>query len=122
MFNNQENLNSLDIQQARVKFILFKSKLRSVLYGSALDESILSPRNTPLGHWLYNSALTKYSYIPEVQRVEKINNDVISKAKSLIDLYNSGKIEEARQGLESLHDLENELISLLGTIERKAVA
>lgn len=119
MFNKKENLISLDIQQARVKFILFKSKLRSILYGAAADDSIFSPRTTPLGQWLYEGALLKYNAIPEVREIERLNLTITNLATQLFQLFNEGKIEESRQGLEELNVSEDALIRLLGIIQNK---
>lgn len=122
MLQSQVDLNSLDIQQARIKFILFKSKLRSTLYGGQLDKTLVSPRENILGQWLYSSALQKYSYIPEIRELEKLNLSIINKATSLVNLYQSGQIEEARNGLATLDLDEAELLKLLKVIGQKAAA
>jgi hypothetical protein len=121
MLQSHINLNSLDIQQARIKFILFKSKIRSILYGGTVDESILSPRDNVLGQWLYNTALNKYKYIPEMKDLERLNLTITRLAKELVDQYNRGRIEEARSGLSSLETSEEELIRLLTAIESKSI-
>ncbi|AKQ45810.1 hypothetical protein TH63_09400 [Rufibacter radiotolerans] len=119
MLKSQDSLQSLDIKQARVKFILFKSKLRSILYGSSTDDSLFSARENSLGQWLYSSALTKYGHLPEIREIEKINLSITGKAKDLVNLYNGGKIDEARAGLTHLDGSERELIRLLEEIESK---
>lgn len=116
---NSINLNSLDIQQARIKFILFKSKLRSVLYGSPPDVTLLSPRENSLGQWLYTTGVKNYSHLSEVKEIENLNLRVINQARDLINLYNRGQMEEARKGLENLDTSEKELIRLLTAIEQK---
>lgn len=116
---NSINLNSLDIQQALIKFILFKSKLRSVLCGSPPDETMLSPRENSLGQWLYTTGAKNYSHLSEVKEIENINFRIISLARELINLYNRGQMEEARKGLENLDASEKELIRLLSVIEQK---
>ncbi|GAA4295933.1 hypothetical protein [Nibribacter koreensis] len=120
MLHKQDSLQSLDIKQARVKFILFKSKLRSILYGSSADDSVLSPRDNSLGQWLYASALAKYGHLAEIREIEKINLSISGIAKDLISLYKGGKIDEARSGLTHLDRWEEELIRLLDEIESKA--
>lgn len=119
MLSNSINLSSLDIQQARIKFILFKSKLRSVLYGSPPDETMLSPRENSLGQWLYNTGVKNYSQFSEIREIENLNLRVISQARELINLYNRGQMEEARKGLEKLDASEKELIRLLDDIKQK---
>ncbi|WP_210463886.1 CZB domain-containing protein [Rufibacter roseolus] len=110
----------MDIRQARVKFILFKSKLRSILYGSPSDGSVLSARENSLGQWLYSSALQNYGHLPQIREIEKINLSITSIAKGLVNLYKGGKIEEARTGLSHLDGCEKELIRLLTEIESNA--
>ena len=122
MLNTQVYLDRFDIQQARIKFILFKSKLRAILYGGGIGESILSPRENALGQWLYSEALRKYSTVPEVREIEKQNLAITNKANGLVNLYKIGKIEEARTGLRDLDQNEEELIRLLGVLQERAGA
>ncbi|GGK56120.1 CZB domain-containing protein [Rufibacter glacialis] len=122
MLYNQVNLDRFDIQQARIKFILFKSKLRAILYGGGMDESILSARENALGQWLYNDALKKYGTVPEVREIEKQNLAITSKAKGLVNLYKLGKIDEARTGLRDLDQNEEELNRILGVLQERTGA
>ncbi|RYD78872.1 MAG: hypothetical protein EOP53_10500 [Sphingobacteriales bacterium] len=110
----------LDFDQARIKHMLFKSKLRSILYGSKTDEQpILDERVCAVGKWLYGHALVKYSHIPEMQQLEKVHANIHAAARELLDLYHSGKEAEAREGLYKVNDIAAELVGLLDIIEAK---
>lgn len=90
-----------------------------MLYGSAVDASLLSHRENALGQWLYNHALQKYSGISELKDLERLHINILVKAQNLVDMYKSGKIEEARDGLRNLDSGELELNNLLDKIAQK---
>jgi hypothetical protein len=76
-----DNSIKLDFDQARIKHMLFKSKLRSILYGSKTDElPILNEREYPVGKWLYGHALQKYNAIPEARTGKSTYLDAYSSA------------------------------------------
>ncbi|MFC6998758.1 CZB domain-containing protein [Rufibacter roseus] len=122
MLYTQVNLEQFDIQQARIKFILFKSKLRAILYGGDLDDAVLSPRENAFGKWLYSEALQKLSNNAEVRELEKLNMAFTRKASELISLYRKGKIEEARTGLREIEEYEEDLLRLLSLLQRNTAA
>lgn len=63
------DVNTLDLQQARIKQILFKSQLRSVLYGvREADEGMFSAQNCALGQWLSTVIKPKFGGRPEVRQ------------------------------------------------------
>lgn len=119
MIHTQVNLERFDVQQARIKFILFKSKLRAILYGGSIDNSILSPQENAFGKWLYSDALQKFSANAEVKELERINLAFTSKARELVNLYKMNKIEEARLGLRDIDKYEEELVRLLALLQNK---
>lgn len=109
-----------DFDQARIKHMLFKSKLRSILYGSNTDEQpILDERKCSLGQWIYGHALEKYGHIPEMLKLESVHSNIHNTAKELLNLYHSGKEAEAREGLSGINHIAEELVNLLNTIENK---
>ena len=79
----------LDFEQAKAKHLLFKSKLRSILYGAKLtDEApVLSHFECTVGKWIYNHALKAYGHIPEMQELEKVHADIHTSARQLVALY-----------------------------------
>ncbi len=111
---------SLDFEQAKTKHLLFKSKLRSLLYGDVVDEApVLSHFECTVGKWIYDHALKKYGHIPEMQELEKVHADIHTSARELVALYKSGKVEEARSGLTDMENIADHLVALLGSLEEK---
>ena len=67
----------LDFEQARARHLLFKSRLRSILYGIEIDEApVLSHFECNVGKWIYGHALKTYGHIPEMQELEKVHADI----------------------------------------------
>jgi hypothetical protein len=110
----------LDFQQARMRHIAFKSKLRSVLYGSGLDEEpIVSQYECSLGKWIYGGAIVRYGHIPEMRELEQVHTAIHEAARDLLKLYHTGKVEEARNGLSRINAIAERLVSLINTLEEK---
>ncbi|GGG47485.1 hypothetical protein [Hymenobacter glacieicola] len=97
------DLTHLDFQQARIKQVLFKSRLRSVLYGvREPDANLFSIRQNPLGEWLYSVVKPRYGAAPPVQRLEQELQRMIDTGRGLVQQYQGGQLEESRSGLERL--------------------
>jgi hypothetical protein len=110
----------LDFQQARMRHIAFKSKLRSVLYGTALDEEpIASQYECGVGKWIYGGAIVRYGHVPEMLELEKVHASIHEVARDLLKLYHAGKVEEARNGLEKINNIAEHLVKLLTTVEEQ---
>ncbi len=110
---------SLDIQQARIKHILFKSQLRSVLYGvREADEALFSPQGNALGQWLSTEVKLRYPGHPAVREAERLFQQLLSTGRELAAQYRQGHIDEARRGLTRIDQVGEELVAalqLLGT-------
>ncbi|WP_411274735.1 PAS domain-containing protein [Daejeonella sp.] len=112
------NIIKLDFEQARAKHLLFKSKLRSILHGIHVEEApVLSEYDCSVGKWIYNFALAEYGHIAEMVELEKIHLDIHAIARHLVDLYKSGKVQEARKGLQNMEDVADHLVALLTKVE-----
>lgn len=114
------NLSSMDFQNVRIKHILFKSKVRSALYGGKIDDTIFSARQSPVGEWIYTKGIPKYGNSPEMYQLEKAHQEVHNYVHELISLYKRGKIEEARDGLSYIDKHSEKFLSLLDDIEKKS--
>lgn len=78
----------IDFEQAKAKHLLFKARLRSVLYGVEIDETpVLSHLACSSGKWIYNYALKIYSEIPEIHELEKVHTEIHLSAGHLIHLF-----------------------------------
>ncbi len=111
----------LDFEQAKAKHLLFKSKLRSILYGAQLNDEapVLSHYECAVGKWIYSHALKAYAHIPEMLELEKVHADIHTSAGELVALYKEGKVEEARKGLILMEKIADHLVGLLTLVEHK---
>ena len=107
-------LSTLDFQQARIKQVLFKSRLRSVLYGvREADSDLFSLQHNPLGQWLQTVVKPKYGSYPEVLEIERTLQRLLSTGQDLVRQYQRGHIEEARAGLEKINQYSDQITELL---------
>jgi len=108
------DVNTLDFQQARIKQILFKSQLRSVLYGvREADETLFSPHDNALGQWLNTVIKPKFALRPEVREAERLLHDMLRTGRELAAQHRRGQIEEARQGLSQIDRIGEQLVAVL---------
>lgn len=115
------NQSSIDFQQLRIKHILFKSKVRSVVYGGTFDAEFFST-NGPVNIWFNSVGLSKYRNLPEMRDLMQIQQELNTAASSLYRLYNTGKIEEAHQGLNTIDKLSDKFSGILASLEGKLAA
>lgn len=113
-----------DVQQAfgaaRLNHILFKTKLRSFLYGSGTDEASLRDADVcALGQWITTVALPQFGHLPKVHQLDRVHRRVHSEDNVLLNLYKSGQTEQAIEQLPSMLKITDEILQLLNTLERK---
>ncbi|WP_157887038.1 hypothetical protein [Hymenobacter sp. PAMC 26628] len=114
-------LTNLDFQQARIKQVLFKSRLRSVLYGvREADEALFARPLNPLGQWLDAVVRPKYGAHPEVREIEQVLQQMLSTGRDLAAQYKRGQIEEARAGLDRVNNQAERIDGLFQQLERRA--
>lgn len=114
------NFTDLDFEQARARHTLFKTNLRSILYGAAINHApVLSHQECAVGKWIYGHALADYGHIPEMRELEKVHADIHTCARELVALYESGKVDEAREGLSTMEFIADNLVTLLSAVEFK---
>ncbi|MCB2409119.1 hypothetical protein [Hymenobacter lucidus] len=108
------DISTLDFQQASIKQVLFKSRLRSVLYGvREADADLFSLQLNPLGQWLHTVVKPKYGGYPEVLEIERVLQLLLSTGQELVKQYQRGHIEEARAGLEKINQYSDQITDLL---------
>lgn len=115
------NQAQVDFQQLRIKHILFKSKVRSVLYGGKYDADFFSPSG-PLNIWFNSIGLSRYRNAPEMLKLMQVQQDLNSTANVLLSLYKTGKIDQAHEGLTKIDKLSDNFLSLLSVLEGKLAA
>lgn len=112
-------LSKLDFQQARIKQVLFKSRLRSVLYGvREPDPSLFSLADNPLGAWLQAVVKPKYGGSLTYQRLEQELQRMLLTGRDLVQQHQRGQLEESRSGLERLDAHAARLETLLQELEQ----
>lgn len=110
----------LDFEQARTRHLLFKTKLRSVLYGSEIDtKSVISYADCAVSKWIYEHALKAYGHIPEMHQLKLVHINLHESAQELVSLYKDGKIDKARRGLSNLELIADHFAALLTVVELK---
>lgn len=112
------NSAQVDFQQVRIKHILFKSKVRSVLYGGVLDTTFFSEAG-PISQWFSTVGRVKYAHEPEVYGLHKTHNELMANAHRLFSLYRNGSIDQAHQGMKDIEKLSEQFQNLLTQIEKR---
>ena len=112
-------LTSFDFQQARVKQVLFKSRLRSVLYGvRAAEPALFSPSENPLNQWIAAELQPQHGAHPEVRELDQAVQQMLRTGQDLAARYQRGQIEEARAGLDHINAFAERIEALLLSLER----
>lgn len=110
-----------EFESALTKHVLFKSKVRSFLYGSDISlEPILDPTKCQFGKWIMETGLVRFKNIPEMHELEKVHLDIHNHAIKLVQLKQNGKTEEALAGINQLNNIADEMVKLLNSIQQKA--
>ncbi|UOQ74893.1 hypothetical protein [Hymenobacter cellulosilyticus] len=117
------DIDSLEFQQARIKQVVFKSRLRSVLYGvREPDPALFSLRDNPFGEWLRSTLMPRFGMATEVRSIERTLQQMLVHGQELVTLYQRGQIEKARAGLEQIEGYAAEIDQQLQQLERRNAA
>ncbi|GHA54980.1 histidine kinase [Pontibacter akesuensis] len=115
------NQAQIDCQQLRIKHILFKSKVRSVLYGGNYDGAFFSSAG-PVSSWFSTIGFVRYQDVPELKKLGKLQQEIDGMVRHLVSLYQGGKIEEAHEGFRELENRSEEFLDVLSRMESKMAA
>jgi hypothetical protein len=114
------DLTTLDFQQARIKQVLFKSRLRSVLYGVRTAEAdLFMLANNPLGQWIQTVLKPRFGVHASVRELERTLQQMLDTGRSLALQYQRGEIEEARTGLEQIDNHARQIDLILQELEKE---
>jgi hypothetical protein len=114
------DLDNLDFQQARIKQVVFKSRLRSVLYGvRAPDPGLCARGDNPFGQWLTATLVPRLGPTAQVRRIEQVLEQMLRHGQDLVRAYQNGQIETARAGLDGIEAYATEIEVLLQQLERR---
>ncbi len=115
-----ESLEKFDFEQARIKHVLFKSKLRAMLYGVSIDiEPVLSAAHCSLGKWIEEVAVPNLGQWPQVKELDQVHQEMHSIARRLWNLHQAGEEDHALAGLEQIDANAEKLLSILDELEQK---
>ena len=106
----------IDIQQLRIKHILFKSKVRSVLYGGTYDDVFFSSHG-PIGTWFSTVGAVKFSHTPELHEMQKLHQELNTTAHQLFQLYRNNRIDQAHDGLKLIEKGSEQFLEVLSRLE-----
>lgn len=110
-----------EFESATVKHILFKSKVKSYLYGAdTLLEPIVNYQVCSFGQWIYEKGLPLFGQLPEMQELEKVHKEIHDFASYLVKLKQENQTEAALDELGTLESKANEIFTLLKIVQEKA--
>ncbi len=110
------NQSQIDFQQLRIKHILYKTKVRSVLYGGTYDEVFFSHVG-PISLWFRTVGNERYSNEPELNELTRLHNELGRQADVIFTLYKSGQIDQAHEGLRTIDKKSEQFLAILSQLE-----
>ncbi|SDX92581.1 CZB domain-containing protein [Hymenobacter psychrophilus] len=109
-----------EFDAARIRHLLFKSKLRSFLYGSDTQQGpIRDPEQCAMGQWITQRALPAYGHLPETQELDRLHRLIHVEGSRLMDLHLAGQSDVATAGLGKINALAEAIVDLLHQIEAR---
>ncbi|GAB3306490.1 CZB domain-containing protein [Hymenobacter tenuis] len=109
-----------EFDSVSVKHLLFKSKVRSYLYGSNIDEApIRDAQVCAFGQWIAQRVLKDFRHLPESRELDQVHLRIHAVANRLMDLKQQGQQEQAIAGLSEINALADHITRLLRTMEEK---
>ena len=112
------NTAQTDLQQLRIKHILYKSKVRAALYGGTYDPEFFSV-NGPVNVWFETIGKVKYWQEPEIKELLLVQNELNTLVKYLTDLYSNGKIDQALENLNRVDIQSEKFVELVTKLEAR---
>ena len=108
-----------DFESAVIKHVLFKTKLRSFLYGNGYAEGPLrDPDQCALGHWIAERRARAYVHMPEMATLDAAHRRLHRDAAVLMDHRLAGRPDAAAAGLPAVLVQAEGIAGILRTIER----
>ncbi|WP_018479074.1 CZB domain-containing protein [Pontibacter roseus] len=112
------DIAQIDFQQLRIKHILYKSKVRSFLYGGTFDAAFFSSAG-PIDVWFTTVGRVRYASEPAISSLARLHREMNSLALELYTLYSNGNIDQAHEGLKSVEMKSDQFIELLSNLDKK---
>ncbi len=119
-FNLGEKQLLIDLEKAKTAHLAWKVKLRGYLDGrSALTrEQAVSDHDCAFGKWYFGKGLERFGDIPEMSGVREPHAEIHKVIRNIIELKESGKLDEAEQEYEKVAPLSEHIVDLIDRIKR----
>ena len=111
-----------DFESARIKYMHFKSKLRSYLFGNGGETGPLrDPEQCGLGRWIATRLRGQgaYAHLPKVRQFDQKHIFIHKEANRPMGLYDVGQSEQVSADFSQFQQLADEMVVLLQTMEAK---
>lgn len=109
-----------DFESVVVKHFSFKARLRSFLHGNGNEQGPLRDADAcAMGKWITERRQGAYRHLPEMRALDLKHRLIHQQANRLMDLYLSGRREEALAGFGEIQVLADHILELLRTMEAK---
>ncbi|WP_025763547.1 PAS domain S-box protein [Dyadobacter tibetensis] len=113
----------LDFERAKGRHLLFKTRLRSILYGASIDDhTVICPEACSLGEWIRGRALSEFGEFDETHALDALHIQIHRLAGELIAQYRRGEETEARERLSEIEELGSHLIDQLNFLKDRVIA
>lgn len=122
IFRLGEAGGALDLSKAKAAHAAWKARLRDFLDGrGALSASeATSHKDCSLGKWYYGEGLSHFGHLPEMQALEAPHAELHRLIRQIIEAKQAGDMLQAEALFKQVAPLSEEIVALLGTIERQA--
>ena len=111
--------DSNEFEQARIKHLLFKSKLRAILLGAKIEEGpVLSEHECPFGQWMQTYLLKACAEFPELKEMERLHTEMHREARLVVKQYHAGN-EPSEDSLAKIEQMGQQVMGMLDALEEK---
>ncbi|CAK0774711.1 methyl-accepting chemotaxis protein [Gammaproteobacteria bacterium] len=114
------SLPNVDFAAARDAHLAWRGRLRAFLDGRkdlSLKE-VSSPRECPLGRWLYSEGLTKYKHLSAMMELERVHAILHASIQKVVQFKSNHDSVAAEAEYHQFYELSSRVISLLQDLEK----
>lgn len=118
MMPSSYNNLKIEFEQARIKHVAFKTKLRSYLYGNQADvEALRNPSLCAVGKWINEMGAKHMGGDDLLLELSYIHEEIHDAARRIIALHSAGKTQEAREMFEEVDSIGQRLLKAMDDLE-----
>ena len=109
-----------ELEQARIKHLAFKSKVRALLYGAEVDtHTLLSEEDRALGKWIMETGRSLFAHLPEMAELEKVHVQLHRIVAKLVDLCSQNLFDDAQKGMTEVEEVSNAINRILESLDSR---